>query len=83
MKSLPLAPADRPRAGAPAFRYSLSAFLTFTVLIGLAFVAGFQIGRYQGYDRGYRDGFDHAPLFDATHPKIGPLIEARPRNARD
>jgi hypothetical protein len=64
-------------------RYSLGAFLFGVTLICLTFNAALRLGFWQGYDSGYRDGFDNAPLFDATHPKIGALLEARPRNERD
>jgi hypothetical protein len=64
-------------------RYSLGAFLLGVTVVCLSLGAGLRIGFWQGYDRGFRDGFDNAPLFDATHPKIGAWLEARPRNERD
>lgn len=72
-----------PAAGAPNFRYSLSAFLAGAALIAIAFAVGFQTGKYFGFDAGYRQGRWETPEFDESHPTIGPLLKARPRDPRD
>jgi hypothetical protein len=62
-----------------AIRFSILHLCIGIGLFALGMGLGLAVGKRRAYDQGYQLGWSEAPLFDATHPRIGPLLIPRSR----